>query len=51
MPRFDLLNQWANFLDDLPHDKFHMPKWSSEDRTETSCGTAGCAAYASLVVR
>lgn len=33
----------ANFLDDLPHSKFHMPTWVSPDATETSCGTAGCA--------
>lgn len=43
MPRFDLLNQLANFLDDLPSDKFHMPRWCSSDSTEKSCGTAGCA--------
>lgn len=43
-PRFDRLNEWANFLDDLPHDGFHMPEWGSEDWTEDSCGTAGCAA-------
>lgn len=33
----------ANFLDDLPHDKFHMPTYSTDDFNETSCGTAGCA--------
>lgn len=33
----------ANFLDDLPHDRFHMPAWGSDDAAETSCGTAGCA--------
>ncbi len=43
MPRFDRLNQLANFLDDLPHDKFHMPEWCSEDSTDGSCGNAGCA--------
>ncbi len=43
MPRFDLLNQLANFLDDLPHDRFHMPIWCSDDSTKKSCGTAGCA--------
>lgn len=37
------LAQLANFLDDLPHDKFHMPEWASENATEQSCGTAGCA--------
>lgn len=37
------LAQLANFLDDLPHDKFHMPVWASDDATEYSCGTAGCA--------
>ncbi len=44
MPRFDRLNQWANFLDDVPSDRFHMPMWSSSDGSLTSCGTAGCAA-------
>lgn len=34
----------ANFLDDLPHDRFHMPFWSSRGATRYSCGTAGCAA-------
>jgi hypothetical protein len=34
----------ANFLDDLPHDRFYMPHWASRDFTTTSCGTAGCAA-------
>ncbi len=43
MPRFDLLNQWANGLDDVPHSKFHMPRWASDDATPESCGTAGCA--------
>jgi hypothetical protein len=38
------LVQLANFLDDLPHSKFHMPHWASEDATKSSCGTAGCAA-------
>jgi hypothetical protein len=38
------LVQLANFLDDLPHSKFHMPCWTSDDATENSCGTAGCAA-------
>ncbi len=38
------LVQLANFLDDLPHSKFHMPCWASDDATENSCGTAGCAA-------
>jgi hypothetical protein len=33
----------ANFLDDLPHRRFHMPRWVSEDATATRCGTAGCA--------
>jgi len=33
----------ANFLDDLPHDKFHMAAWASCDYSENSCGTAGCA--------
>ncbi len=33
----------ANFLDDLPSDRFHMPAWVSLDATEHSCGTAGCA--------
>lgn len=33
----------ANFLDDLPHDKFHMPSWASNDGDDNSCGTAGCA--------
>jgi hypothetical protein len=33
----------ANFLDDLPHRRFYMPGWVSEDATATSCGTAGCA--------
>ena len=33
----------ANFLDDLPSDRFHMPTWSAEDRTKDSCGSAGCA--------
>ncbi len=42
--RHCLLAQLANFLDDLPHSKFHMPTWGSKDWTETSCGTAGCAA-------
>jgi hypothetical protein len=37
------LLQLANFLDDLPHDKFHMPTWVSRDCTKDSCGTAGCA--------
>lgn len=37
------LGRLANFLDDLPHDKFHMPQWASKDATEDSCGTAGCA--------
>lgn len=38
------LAQLANFLDDLPHSKFHMPKWCSPNATAYSCGTAGCAA-------
>jgi hypothetical protein len=39
------LARLANFLDDLPHDRFHMPRWATyEECTETSCGTAGCAA-------
>lgn len=38
------LRTLANFLDDLPHDKFHMPTWASPDATDESCGTAGCAA-------
>lgn len=42
-PRFDLLNTWANFLDDLPSDRFHMPAWGSKDATRVSCGSAGCA--------
>jgi hypothetical protein len=33
----------ANFLDDLPHDRFHMPSWAAIDATTESCGTAGCA--------
>lgn len=33
----------ANFLDDLPHRRFHMPKWVSEDHSDTHCGTAACA--------
>lgn len=33
----------ANFLDDLPHDRFHMPKWNDEDASEFHCGTAACA--------
>jgi hypothetical protein len=37
------LRTLANFLDDLPHDKFHMPTWASDDFTDNSCGTAGCA--------
>jgi hypothetical protein len=32
----------ANFLDDLPHSKFHIPAWTAPDCTKTSCGTAGC---------
>lgn len=39
-----LLAQTANFIEDLPHDKFHMPGWSSFNATEYSCGTAGCFA-------
>jgi len=42
-PHFDKLNQLANFIDDLPSDHFHMPTWVSDDATEKSCGTAGCA--------
>ena len=38
------LNQLANFIDDLPHDRFHMPRWTTKDGTRTHCGTAGCAA-------
>lgn len=38
------LRTLANFLDDLPHDKFHMPQWASPDASEDACGTAGCAA-------
>ena len=38
------LVQLHNFLLDLPHSRFHMPRWSSPDATEESCGTAGCAA-------
>lgn len=34
----------ANFIEDLPHDRFTMPRWSADDATDTSCGTAGCAA-------
>ncbi len=37
------LARLANFLDDLPHNRFHMPDWVSENCTATSCGTAGCA--------
>lgn len=34
----------ANFIEDLPHSRFTMPQWSDyTDRTERSCGTAGCA--------
>lgn len=33
----------ANFLDDLPSDRFHMPEWSDKDATAVSCGTAACA--------
>jgi len=42
--RLSKLLRLANFLDDLPHDRFHMPDWCSDDATETHCGTAGCAA-------
>ncbi len=41
--RHRLLAELANFLDDLPHDRFHMPKWASPDATAHSCGTAACA--------
>lgn len=44
LDRHVLLARLANFLDDLPHDRFHMPAWCSIDATERSCGTAGCAA-------
>ncbi len=37
------LNRLANFIDDLPHDRFHMPDWGSKDANKSSCGTAGCA--------
>lgn len=43
-PRFDRLNSWANFIEDLPHDRFHMPRFADRDCTTISCGTAGCAA-------
>lgn len=39
-----LLARFANRLDDLPHDKFHMPEYCAKDATEHSCGSAGCAA-------
>ena len=42
--RHRLLLGLANFLDDLPHSKFHIPQWTSQDATEHSCGTAGCVA-------
>lgn len=38
------LARLANFLDDLPSDKFYIPTWCSHDYTATSCGTAGCIA-------
>ncbi len=38
------LNILANFMDDLPCDRMHMPQWASWDNTKTSCGSAGCAA-------
>ena len=38
------LVQLHNFLLDLPHSRFHMPRWCSADATEESCGSAGCAA-------
>lgn len=38
------LAQHRNFLLDLPHSKFHMPDYCSEDATENHCGTAGCSA-------
>lgn len=43
-PRFDLLNQMANFMDDLPSDRLHMPMWCGLDSTATTCGSAGCFA-------
>jgi hypothetical protein len=36
------LARLANFIEDLPHSKFHMPAWSSKDGTDHECGTAGC---------
>ena len=33
----------ANFLEDLPSERFHMPRWADDDATDTSCGTAACA--------
>ncbi len=42
----------ANFLDDLPHDRFHMPSWSDQNATDASCGTAACACgWAATVFR
>ncbi len=38
------LRTLMNFISDLPHDKFHMPNWCGHGATNTSCGTAGCAA-------
>lgn len=38
-----MLAQLANFMDDLPSDKLHMPEWASASFTSTHCGTAGCA--------
>jgi len=43
--RLRKLNTLANFIEDLPSDKFFMPHWgSTKDATKITCGTAGCAA-------
>lgn len=39
------LNMLANFMDDLPSDRLHMPQFADpSDSTKTHCGSAGCAA-------
>lgn len=39
-----LLARMANFMDDLPSDRHVQGRWTADDATDTSCGTAGCFA-------